>query len=309
MNFSPDGRGATTAAMIFHGPLARIVAAWICLHTPLMASEPRETRLTFDGAPKSDVVFLDSAGEELLYVVEDLPSRMRIMRLRLADGHAAPLNADETRSEFGPAASPDGRHLAFIRSTGNLNLVLVIRRRDTSEDLELSLGQGFAGPRSPAFTQDGSRLMFAFAEQARQPIFSVAVDGSDRRSLIDAPAIHNWASQSADGLRLVFASTRDGNYEIYTSSSEGRDVRRLTDDPFQDIRPTWSRDGRHIAFTSNRDGNHEIYLMQADGSRLSRFTRNPERDDHAAWHPDGRHIALVSERQGGQDLYLVEVAP
>jgi TolB protein len=265
----------------------------------------REKRLTSDGRLKSDPVFLDRAGRELAYVVQDGPNVLRLMRLKLDTGAVAPMFPKETRSQFEPACSLDGRHLAFVQSHGNLSLGLVIRDLRTGKDGEVKPAGGFSGPRSPAITPAG-RVLFSFAENARQKIVSVDLEGGDRRVLIDSPGINNWPSVSPDGKQLAFSSTRDGNYEIYVAGIDGKGVKRLTNHPLQDIRPRFSPDGKRIAFTSNRDGNYEIYVMSADGSELKRVTKNPERDDYASWHPDGKRLVIVSERKGKHDLYLID---
>jgi TolB protein len=265
-----------------------------------------EKRLTSDGRLKSDPVFLDGKGNELLYVVQDGPNRMRLMRLRTSDGTSTPLEPRQMASQFEPAVSADGRYLAWVQSRGNLSLGLVIRDLKTNSDAEVKPAGGFSGPRSPSFTPEG-RVLFSFAEKGRQKIISVNREAADRRVLIDSPGINNWPHVSSDGKKLVFSSTRDGNYEVYVADSDGSKVRRLTRQPRQDIRPRFSPDGKRIAFVSNRDGNYEVYLMNADGSGLKRITNNPERDDYPAWHPDGKRLVIVSERKGKHDLYLIDV--
>jgi Tol biopolymer transport system component len=266
-----------------------------------------EKQLTTDGRLKSDPVFVDRSGKELVFVVQDRPVQTRLMRLKLADGSTTPLFPDQTKSEFEPSFSDDGRLLAFVQSRGNLSLALVIRDTSNGKETDVKPGGGFAGPRSPAVSPDGKTVLYSFAEGGKQQIISVNRDAAERRVLIDSPGINNWPSFSPDGKQIVFASTRDGDYEIYTVAADGSGVRRLTNSPRQDIRPRFSPDGKRIAFTSNRDGNYEIYVMNADGSGLKRVTDNLERDDYATWHPDGKRLVIVSERKGKHDLYLVDV--
>ncbi len=278
------------------------LAAWNSWAT---GGEPR--RLTTDGQLKTSPVFTDRSGDELIYVVEDLPSRMRLMRLRLADGKIEPVHPDENRAEFEPAFTPDGRKLAFVQSRGNLNLVLVIQDLDAGKETTAPVGSGFAGPRSPCFTADGSQVLFSFAEEGRQQIYALGLSDIQRRTLIDSPGVNNWPTVSPDGKQLAFASTRDGDYDLYLAQIDGTGPRRIEASRGQDIRPRFSPDGRRVAFTSARDGNYEIYVINVDGSGLQRITRHEERDDYAEWHPSGRQLVIVSERAGKHDLYLVDV--
>ena len=254
---------------------------------------------------KSSPVFLDRKGEELVYVVQDGPNRLRLMRLRLRDGKAVPMYPQERNSQMEPAVSTDGKTLAFVQSRGNLSLGLVIRDVQSGAEAEVKPAGGFSGPHSPAFGRDG-RVLYSFAEDGRQKIVSVNRQAGDRRVVIDSPGINNGPDVSPDGKKIVFSSSRDGNFEIYLAGIDGAGVKRLTNHPRQDVRPRFSPDGKRIAFTSNRDGNYEIYVVNADGTGLKRVTNNPERDDYAVWHPDGKRLVIVSERKGRHDLYLID---
>ncbi len=282
--------------------------AW-CLTVISLAAiaAAEERRLTTDGRLKSSPIFTDRAATELIYVVQERPTQLRPMRLKLDDLTNTPLDAAQTKSEFDPALSADGKRFAFIQNRANLSLALVIRDALTEKTSEVPPAGGFAGPRSPTFSADGERVIYSFADGERQSLYSVNLDAGDRKLLIDSKGVNIWPDCSPDGRRIVWSSTRDNDYELYSAAIDGSDVRRLTANPKQDIRPRYSPDGSCIAFMSNRDDNYEIYLMQADGSDIRRVTENPESDDYPAWHPDGRQLVIVSERDGRHDLYLIPV--
>lgn len=275
------------------------------------AAELEPRRLTTDGLVKTSPVFVDRSGTELVYVVEDIATRMRLMRLRLGsnsgDAPSTPLHPDETRSELEPAFSPDGRLLSFIQSRGNLNLVVVIQELASKREAVINVGGGFAGPRSPAFTPDGTRVVYSMADESRQHLYVVPAEGGEPRRIVDSQGVNNWPDVSSDGKTLVFGSSRDADYELYTAHIDGTNPRRLTNRPGLDVRPRLSPDGRRIAFTSIRDGNYDIYVMNADGTGERRVTSHPERDDYATWHPDGRRLVFVGERDGRHDLYEIAV--
>lgn len=264
-------------------------------------------RLTTDGRMKRDPVFLNPQGTELLYVLLDRPNRLRLMKLSLGSGASAPLHPDETRSEFEPAVSADGRYLAYVQNRGNLSLALVVQDLVDNKTTELPPGGGFSGMHSPTFARDNSRICFSYPEERRQSIFSVDLDCKNRKTVLDSVGVNNWPHFAPDDRRLVFSSTRDDDYELYVSDADGSHARRLTHSPKQDIRPRFSPDGRRIAFTSNRDGNYEIYVMAADGSGVTRVTDHPEQDDYVAWQSDGPRLIVVSERSGQFDLYSISL--
>lgn len=266
-----------------------------------------EKRLTTDGRLKDSPTFVDRTGTELAFVVQETPSLMRLMRLRLSDGVVTPISPELEKNEFEPAFSSDGAWLASVQSRGNLSMSLVIRPLPQGDEVEIKPTGGFCGYRCPTFSPDGRRVFYSFADEDRQTIVSVDRQGGDQKRIIGGPGHANWPSLSPDGQRLFFSSTRDGNYEIYSSKPDGSDLRRLTDHPRKDIRPRVSPDGTRIAFTSGRDGNYEIYVMAVDGSQVVRVTQHAERDDYPAWHPNAQQLVIVSERLGQHDLFLVDV--
>lgn len=282
-----------------------LTAGLLTVFAPCARAEP--LRLTTDGRLKSTPAFSDRSGTEIVFVLQERPVQMRLMRLKMVDRSVSPVHPDERRTEFEPAVSPNGEVLAWVQNRGNLSLALVIHDQRIGKDAEVPPAGGFSGPRSPAFSPDGTRVVYSFADQGRQQIFSINLQAGDRKLIIDSDGVNNWPDFSPDGKRIVFASTRDDDYEIYTAAADGSDVRRLTASPRQDIRPRFSPDGSRIAFTSNRDGNYEIYVMKPDGSDVQRVTENPESDDYAAWHPDGKRLIIVCERDGRHDLYQVDV--
>jgi Tol biopolymer transport system component len=254
---------------------------------------------------KMDPVFLGK-GEELVFTLQESPTQMSLMRLRLADGSVERLHPSAQTSEFEATFTPDARHYAFVQTRGNLNLKLVIKDTRQSKENVFDPGSGFVGMRRPSMAPDGSRVIFSIPADSGQQIHSVSDVGQDRKQLTQS-GFNSWPAYSPDGKQIAFGANRDGSYKIHVMDADGDNKRLLTRGRCLDARPAWSPDGRQLAFTSNRDANYEIHVMNADGSRLRRVTDNPERDDYATWHPDGKRLAFVAERAGQFDLYLVDV--
>lgn len=278
----------------------------VFLSNAVLAAPPQQ--LTNDGRLKRDPVFSKPDGSELIYVLLERPNQLRLMKLSLKDGSVSAVHPDETRSEFEPAVSRDGRYLAFVQNRGNLSLALVIKDLVDNKQTEIPPGGGFSGMHAPAISPNNSRVLYSYPEDGRQHLFECSVLAENKKRLVDSEGINNWPDFSPDGQRVVFGSSRDDDFEIYVMSSDGTGQKRLTDSPKQDLRPKFSPDGKRIAFTSNRDGNYEIYLMNADGSDQKRLTNRPEQDDCACWAPDGKSLIVVSEHAGRFDLFRVAVA-
>lgn len=288
----------------FDWSLPAIVCVVLAAGTGTPAAEPQQ--LTRDGRLKFTPVFRDG-GKEVVFVELTNPTLYQLRRLVLADGKNTPLHANAPTSEFEPTASADGECYAFLKTRSALSVSIVVRDKRGVDLGEIMPGEGFCGYSGPALAADHTRVVFSYAEQGTQQIYSSKLDGKDRKRLTDSRGLNNWPSYSPDGQSIVFGSSRDGNFEIYLINADGSNPRRLTESPYQDIRPRFSPDGRRVAFTSHRDGNAEIYVMNADGSSPQRVTTSDERDDYADWHPDGQRLVMVSERQGKHDLYLVNV--
>jgi len=268
------------------------------------SSSPR--RLTSDGKLKMDPVFIKH-GDEIVYSTQDKVNQIDLMRLTLADRKVEPVHPGVSTSELCMTFSRDEKTRAFILNNANLHVLLVIERPADAYRVEYNPGGGFAAVRSVSMAPDGSRIVFAFPEQAEQQIWSLLADGKTKTAITSGGGFDGYPRFSPDGRWIAFASTRDGNFDIFTMTAQGTQIERLTEHVGIDTRPSWSPDGKQLAFTSLRDGNYDIYAINVDGTHLRRVTTNPERDDFPCWHPNGKQLVVVSERDGRQDLYLVDV--
>lgn len=269
------------------------------------AGEPRQ--LTNDGILKRDPHFVEG-GRSLLFGYDEQDDLVRVLKLNLETGKAEPFVPDVgDKHHIEPKLSPEGKFLTVTECTGNLTAKLVIRNLETRKDVYIT-HSGRGGTRSPVFTPDSKRVVYAFAETGPQQLWSVQVDGKDKKQLTQCQGVSNWPSFTPDGKTIVFSNSRENNYEIYSMRADGSGEKRLTNNTIMDIRPAVSPDGRQIAFTSTRDGGYNVYVMNIDGSNVRTLTRGLDRDDYPAWHPDGQHVVIVSEKGGRFDLYLHEVA-
>src|SRR5439155_7811629 len=79
-------------------------------------------------------------------------------------------------------------------------------------------------------------------------IYTVGVDGSDLRTLVQSPGYDAEATVSPKGDRIVFTSSRDGDLDVYSMALDGSDVKRLTDEVGYDGGAVFSPDGKQIAY-------------------------------------------------------------
>jgi Tol biopolymer transport system component len=187
-----------------------------------------------------------------------------------------------------------------------------------------------AGKDPPPPPPQGSPLGYVWPIYNSYDVYTVRVDGTDLRPLVQSPGYDAEATVSPAGDRIVFTSTRDGDLDLYSCALDGSDVRRLTSSPGYDGGAFFSWDGKRIVWRAPartdvdleetktllarelvRPTKLEIWVMDADGGNPRQVTRNGGANFGPFWHPDGRRVIYSSnahDPQGGNfELYLVDV--
>ena len=289
--------------------LQTLAGLLLIIHSANVPVAAGEIKLTHDGNIKRDPLFIHE-GKTLVYSYDQREDLIRAVQIPMDDLSSAPepLFGEERSHQTEIAFSPDGRYVSFDQCTGNLTGKLVIRDLESEKEVSIS-HSGRGAYRTPTFTPDGQRVIYAFAEKGPMQLWSVNLEGKDKQQVTEIEGMTHWPGFTPDGKRLVFSNSREHNYEIYIRDTDGSNETRLTNNRLMDIRPRVSPDGKRICFVSTRDGNYEVYVMNLDGSRVVRVTNNSERDDYPNWHPNSQQLVYVSERDGQMDLYLVDVPP
>jgi TolB protein len=162
------------------------------------------------------------------------------------------------------------------------------------------------------FSFDGGKLIFqSTAGHACDQIYTMNVDGSDRRLVSTGKGRTTCSFFYPDGKSILYASTHKGGdacpptpsfdqgyvwpiydtYDIYRADPDGSNLVPLTATPGYDAEATIARDGR-VVFTSVRDGDMEIYSMNGDGSDVRRLTSLPGPDGGPFFSADGQRIVF-----------------
>lgn len=164
------------------------------------ATPARERDVTWSPDGKRLVYTSDRDGQRELYAARPLGREdgsfvraARVEEKRLTDTPA---------DESGPAFSPDGTRLAFVRGRGSL----VVARADGSE--EKVLFDHFAAPEF-AWSPDGAWLAVARTDQsANSEIFIVPAQGGEMVNVSQHPGRDTTPVWSPDGRRLYWLSRR-----------------------------------------------------------------------------------------------------
>jgi TolB protein len=179
---------------------------------------------------------------------------------------------------------------------------------DGSGQTQLTTGNGIRN--FPAWSPDGTQILYSSNQDGDDEIFVMNADGSNPVQLTTNTALDRFPVWSPDGTQIAFASRRDGNWEIYVMNADGTNPVNLTNNATDDFNVSWSPDGSQIAFASLRDAaistDTEIYVMNADGTNVQRLTNSPSIDETPNWSPDGTQIAFTSDRSAGNiDIYVM----
>jgi len=199
-------------------------------------------------------------------------------------------------SDSEPAASPDGRLIAFRSNRDRASRIWI---RQMAGGTEAPLTEG--PDRLPRFTPDGASVVFIRQGPATQALWRIPLVGGDPRKLLDDVV---EADLSPDGRTVAFVRYRyDGARRVCQvgtfdlSSGNERLLLVLQDLTVDGVR--WSPDGRTLAASqpvsvANYAGWHVLLIDAASGSR-----RTVTPAGHSgpisvvAWAGEGRAVVLA----------------
>lgn len=194
----------------------------------------------------------------------------------------------ESRFDWDPHWSPDGRHLVFA-SLRDLNLELYLADRD---DNRTKLTSDSARDWFAAWSPDSSKIVFGSDRAGNEDIYMMDADGANLRQITTDAAADIRACWSLDGQTLLFVSERQndlltGQMDFYVVPADGDEsaVKPLAEGEIFEGCGVWSADGAEMAFMSNRDGKWSIYLQDAAGENLRRLTDDAGNDLFPVWRP------------------------
>jgi Tol biopolymer transport system component/DNA-binding winged helix-turn-helix (wHTH) protein len=199
--------------------------------------------------------------------------------------------------DWGPAFSPDGKQLAFIRMNSDLGDIFIMPA-EGGEPRRLTFDHA-SMPTPPAWTRDGRSIVFSSTRSSMPTLWRVPVSGGSPAQVPQVGVVTTRPSISPKGHRLAYdqkmfstsiwslnlgkIDEKDSNWQVAASKGSNR-------------APELSPDRTKIAFGSNRTGTMEIWTCKTDGSDLMRLTNfgGAQFPGPPRWSPDGQKIAFDS---------------
>jgi Tol biopolymer transport system component len=230
--------------------------------------------------------------------------------------------------------SLDGSHTAYVDEDGSLK----VARSDGSEAVTLLSADSGQDLGVTGFSPRGNRILFWKTgdwSPRTSSLWSIGVDGSDPRLLVDGTMTGEWLSvvdsQTSGGLEPDPASGPSGELayitpdgDVYVADPDGSNARMIADgrppedcaehpeywteasfwSPFWSQGSMWSPDGRYLAYrytdcSSSTLENHPrgVVISDAEGNVVARFPTGE--GWQIAWSPDSTRVAVWDDWLGG----------
>jgi Tol biopolymer transport system component/DNA-binding winged helix-turn-helix (wHTH) protein len=235
----------------------------------------------------------------------------RIVSVDLASGAINPLTSPPLNQmgDFGPAVSPDGHTIAFIRQVGtNVADIFWVAasggeaRRLTNCRCEIA---------GVAWTPDSRQLVFAMARNSEVRLLRIGIGNHKTESILSSTDFISLPTVARRGNRLAYVA-QNGRVDLRRMKLRETDPSKAhPDEPLVATtryhgNPMYSPDGHKLAFHSNRSGSTEIWVSDADGSHLAQLTNCGGTDNGTPrWSPDGSLIAFDSRSTGNAEIFVV----
>jgi Tol biopolymer transport system component len=216
-----------------------------------------------------------------------------------------------TEGDSGPAVSPDGSTLAFVRNTSNEGADIYLCdltgagvRRLTFDDRSI---------RGIAWTPDGQDLVYSATRVGKWQLWRVPVFGGSPKELSIAGKQAQYPAVAAAGNRIVYADSPAVS-SIWRSSlgaSAGvAEEKAMIRSNGRESSPAYSPDGQKIADVSDQTGTDEIWVSDGEGANRVQMTHlDGPRVSGLRWSPDSKSLLFDANGDRGPEVYRIDAAP
>jgi Tol biopolymer transport system component len=209
--------------------------------------------------------------------------------------------------------SPDGKRLAFIRSTiaGVSNDIYVMPTSGGDPKRLTFDRRPIMG--SPAWTADSREIVFSSDRGVAIGLWRVSATGCVPVPVAGPVGEAVWPSIPTNGKHtLVYEQgvfkSNIWRLDLRDQTHHDRAPLTIVSEKGDKMRPELSPDGKRVAFESNRLGFWDLWTCDIEKGDCNQITSLHGTAGRARWSPDGRYIAFEFHPNEHSEIYIVEVA-
>jgi Tol biopolymer transport system component/DNA-binding winged helix-turn-helix (wHTH) protein len=239
--------------------------------------------------------------------------RPGITLLSLQDLSLRPITSPPQQfGDWGPAFSPDGKSIAFLRSSGpGLVDDVYVVSASGSEARRLTFDNRMIGG-PPAWTPDGREVVFASGRAGLSTLWRVSASGGTPRRVEGVGTSVMFPAVSSTGHRLAYTSAickqNLWSVQLADASHSGHSAELLFASKGGVGLPHFSADGTKIVFESAQSGYDEIWTVNRDGSGPQQLTFLRGESGTPHWSYDGRSVAFDYRPTERSEIYIADYA-
>ncbi|MBN1481918.1 serine/threonine-protein kinase [candidate division KSB1 bacterium] len=277
-----------------------VLAGFLLRFIKATAEKPFQIIPVTSGGGKAERAQFSPNGRQIVYdYLKDKETNSDIYIQQLGTNQVLQLTSHTTDDKW-PAWSPDGKFIAFCRSS------------DDSEIQGIYLISSLGGMEKKlnskncqhlCWSPDGRTL--AFSDFGTSAIFLLDVESRQERQLTYPHVVNSGflidrsASFSPDGKQLAFARSESfATCSIYIIPTRGGQPKRITFDNDQIYGLTWSPRNR-IIYSSNRAVGYKLWSIKPNGKFLKPIAASGRSSYYPALSADGKRL-LYTEFYGGE---------
>ena len=295
--WSPDGRWLAFSRVSGAGRKVYKVGASGGELYELFATDMIPTHGELDWSPD---------GKTIAYVAQGAQGAQAIFLWSLEDQKARQITfSTAMEPDWGPAFSPDGSRIVFIRRQDVMTISA------DGRELQRLVRVPFRLMGSPRWTPDGQSIVFAAIHGDGPSLMRVSVMGGKATSIREAGELALNPAIAKRGFRLACDQlTVASSLDQIDLSRPGEKARTLVaSHSGENGGVQISHDGAKLVFQSNRTGENDIWISDRDGGNPVRMTAVGGASA-PSWSPDDKEIAFeagAGSRAGtGEGIYLVK---
>ena len=266
------------------------------------AAEQKRAALASDAGANAYAAF-SADGKRVAYSARGASKReaFHVFVRALPGGVPVQLTNGE-RSDIGPAWSPDGARLAFLRIAEGRTEYISIPSDGGAERQVAEFGGAPADTGQPlpavSWTRDGKSLAVVETGEKQLPAIALVslADGAVRRITTPPEGSEGDSTPavSPDGNTLAFVrGTGPDGADIYLCDLAGGALRRLTFDDRAIRGIAWTPDGQEVVYAANRAGGWRLWRLPVYGGSPREIAIAGAQAHFPAIAPRGRRLAYT----------------